>query len=287
MLKNKTILLLLRNIIEKVKQIKPKPRGRQGIVYNATATLNSLVSLYPFVRLLYSGESNNNISLSLNSTGSRKLSGNSILSNGLDLATIGNRSFVGSSTLNNYFSLLSSPLLNISGNNTGSVILLLNSEGDLAGQQFGDSMLSTVTNLLAAGSLDIVERSSLSQIFSVTGNGHRDILGRTDLNNSITFNSRPSLYIGGQLNPSIIFELSHGDMAFDASNLLISHILSANGSVNYAGRVNLNHIYTILSNGTLDNETVLDIYNHIHYFTLRHSLTTFQLDHLDIYKIIL
>ena len=180
-------------------------------------------------------------------TGSRIFSGGVALNNNIDLYSTGSRDFSVSTKLVNTYTITNTPSLDIAGSTVNNVVLLLNSNGEILGQQYGGASLSSVINLLARASLDI---SSAAQ-----------------LTNSYLLGSRGSRNIHGSNTNNIVFTLS-GDGSTSADKIgytTLSSIISllCNASLEYGGHTTLNNNYNIYNKGNLEFGASAELNNDI------------------------
>jgi hypothetical protein len=196
------------------------------------SNLSTIYSLLGAGSRTFAGASTLRSELDLLSSGGRGIKGSSLFTNTYSLQSKPSITFSGSSTFTNTYTTISIPLLNIAGKNTGSIVLLLNGDGTktTAGQQPGESSLSTVLNLLASGMLSIKSGTSLSVQSTLSG--------------------APSLRFAGGMGPSLIITLT-GDgntAAIEDGSALLSTIIQllGSGTLTIGASSSLSNIYSVL-----------------------------------------
>lgn len=192
---------------------------------------------------------------SFNSAGFRDFSGHTSLSNIIDMFSTGFRNFSGKATLTNSHTLNSIPKLDIAGSTTNGVIVLLDSNGTLLGQQLGGLSLATSIDMLAHASLNINGAASFNNTHSFNATGSRDIHGRNTNGVVIILTGDGSTLadkIGYTTFSSIISLLCNGSLEYDGSaSLNNTYTLGGIGNLNFDSSVNLNNSIILYPTGSL------------------------------------
>ena len=186
-------------------------------------------------------------SLNLSTVGSRNFAGNTTLNFDIDLLSTGSRNFAGSTNLINTYSLINTPSLDIAGSTAHNVVFLLNSDGELLGQELGSLSLSAAINLLARASLDISSSARFDNSLDLNSFGSRDFSGR--VSNDIV------ILLSGDGSTS------SDQLGYTTLSSIIS--LLCNGSLEYSGQTQFNNTYSLNNIGHLDFNPKLSLRNDI------------------------
>jgi hypothetical protein len=125
--------------------------------------------------------------------------------------------------------------------------VLLDSNGELLGQQLGGLSLATSIDMLARASLDINGAANFNNTYNLGAFGSRNIHGRNT-------------------NGVVIILTGDGDTSADKiGHTTFSSIISllCNGSLEYGGKANLNNTYTLGGIGNLNFDSSINLNNSI------------------------